>query len=84
MHHQVPLLRERSLAIKMWAFEQLETRVHRFQVQIQPVPSSELLDASWEGAGDQRVLEMRSLMILEMLFEFELLAAVLAFEIPQR
>ena len=84
MHHQVSLLGEGPLALDMRALEQLQARMYRLQVQVQPVPASELFHTAWEGARYQGILEMRPLMVLEVLLELELLATVLTGEVPQR
>lgn len=84
MHHQVPLLGEGPLAVCMRTLEQLQPRVHRLQVEVQPVPAGELFHTAREGARYQRILEMRPLMILEVLLQLELFPAVLADEVSQR
>jgi len=48
MHHEVSLLGEGPLAVCMRALEQLQARVHRLQVKIQPVPSGELFHTARE------------------------------------
>jgi len=84
MHHEVSLLRKGPLAVRMRALEQLQPRVHRLQVEVQPVPAGELFHTAREGARYQGILEMRPLMILEVLLQLELLPAVLADEVSQR
>jgi hypothetical protein len=84
MHHQVALLGEGPLAIRMRAFEQLQARMHRLQVKFQPVPAGELFHTAREGARYQGILKMRPLMVLEVLLELELLPTVLAGEVSQR
>jgi len=50
-------------------------------MQVKSIPSREFLHTAWEGTGYQGVLEMRSLMIFEMLLQLELFATVLTLEV---
>jgi hypothetical protein len=84
MHHQVPLLGEGPLAVGMRALEQLQARMHRLQVKIQPIPAGKLFHTARERARYQGILEMRPLMVLEVLLELELLPTVLTVEVSQR
>ena len=84
MHHQVTLFREGPLTVRMRTLEQLQPRVNRLQVEVQPVPAGELFHTAREGARYQGILEMRPLMILEVLLQLEFLPTVLAEEVSQR
>lgn len=68
----------------MRALEQLQARMHRLQVKVQPIPAGKLFHTARKGARYQGIFEMRPLMVLEVLLELELFPTVLTVEVSQR
>jgi hypothetical protein len=51
------------------------------EVQVKPIPTGEPLNATWEGARDQRILKVGLLMVLQMLLELEALGTMFTLEV---
>jgi hypothetical protein len=51
VHHQVALLAERTLTVRVWALKQLKPRMHRLKMEVQTIAPRELLHTTWIGTG---------------------------------
>ena len=79
---QVSLFREGAVTILVRTLEKSLARVHVSQVQLQPILSGEFLQATRIRALYESVDGMLSLVIFEMLLQFELFTTNGAFKIP--